>query len=43
MEEYQNAENKGSVILLVETTGLPAAELQAWAKKFDLKKLAEVK
>lgn len=51
MEQYENAEKKGSVFLLVagryilqvETQGLPAAELQAWVKKIDLKKLAEVK
>lgn len=51
METYENAPKKGSLMLLVggryllqiETQGLPAAEMQAWLKRIDLKKLADVK
>ena len=51
MEDYKNAEKQGHLFLLVagryivqlETRGLPAGELQAWAKKLDLKRLAELK
>lgn len=51
MEQYENVGKKGTVFLLVagrfilqvETHGLPAPELQAWVKRVDLKKLAEVK
>lgn len=51
MEQFENEGKKGTMFLLVggryvvqvETHGLPPAELQAWVKKIDLKKLADVK
>ncbi len=50
-EQYENEPKRGTLFLLVagryilqiEAQGLPAAELQAWAKRVDIKKLAEVK
>jgi len=51
MEQYENADKRGEVFLLVggrfllqmETTGLPPEELRAWVKKIDLKKLSALK
>ena len=51
MEQFTNDGKSGHLFLLVagrymvevETTGLPAADMQVWVKKFDLKKLAELK
>lgn len=51
VEKYENAGKKGTVSALVagryyvqiKTQGLPASELQAWVKRIDLKRLAEVK
>ncbi len=50
-EQFENSAKRGTLFLLVagryvlqiETNGLAAAELQAWAKRVDVKKLAEVK